>query len=238
MKLFHVYALTASQGTYIGKASDPQSRWKHHQYRAYQGAQWHFSAAIRKYGRNAFTLSVLFSARDESAALAAETAIIAQERALQTHLYNLTDGGEGVSGLRFSPESLARMSRAQKGLKKPPRTPEHLARLAAANRGVKRRPESVERSRQARIGMKQTAEHKARISAALRGRAAHPNTIAARKGKNLSSEHRARIAAANTGKKHSEETRAKLLARWAARRADPDVYAAHCQKISRGRQAA
>ena len=62
-------------------------------------------------------------------------------------LRNLTDGGEGTSGIfrvtswnknkSPSPETRAKLSAARKGKKK---SPEHIAKIAAAQRGKKRKP--------------------------------------------------------------------------------------------------
>jgi group I intron endonuclease len=74
--------------------------------------------------------------------------------------------------------------------------------------GVKKTPESVERS---------AAKH--------RGKPCHPNTIAAaqaRRGIAKPVGHGAKVSAALTGIQRSENTKAKLRAYWAARRAAGD----------------
>lgn len=47
-------------------------------------------------------------------------------------LRNLTNGGEGISGYRFSDHSKAKMSAAKKGRKRGPQSPQHKARRAEA----------------------------------------------------------------------------------------------------------
>lgn len=88
--------------------SDRRSK---HFYYAERGGGGKFCAAIRKYGRDAFEFSVLGKYQTIDECKHAERAYIAS----LAPNYNLTVGGEGVWGLRHSPESKARMSAAKRG---------------------------------------------------------------------------------------------------------------------------
>ena len=99
-------------------------------------------------------------------------------------LRNLTDGGEGSSGRKHTPETLAKMSEAKQN-----QSAETLAKLSAARTGKHHTQESRDKMSAAKTGKKQSAETRAKRSAALSGE------------KNP-----------NFGKKQSAETIAKRLA--------------------------
>lgn len=109
-------------------------------------------------------------------------------------LFNLTDGGEGVTGARHTEEWLRKFSAARKGI---PHTPEHIERIRAALTGTKRAP--------------LTEEHKSRLRASHAESAAvkeHIRELAEKsRGKPLSLEHREKVRQANLGAKRSEAAR-------------------------------
>lgn len=75
------------------------------------------------------------------------------------------------------------------------------------------------------FGCKRSAESIEQSAAKHRGKPCHPNTVAAahlRRGVPKPAGHGAKVSAALTGMRRSEETRAKLSAYWAARRASGD----------------
>jgi hypothetical protein len=102
-------------------------------------------------------------------------------------LRNMTDGGDGSSGIK--------------------RTAEHTAKIAAANRGRKNTQETKQKMSAAKMGKKMqpfSEEHKAKLSAA-------------NSGKKLSEEHKAKLSESHKGqisprkgKTHSEESKAKM----------------------------
>lgn len=72
------------------------------------------------------------------------------------------------------------------------------------------------------VSRKRTADAIERSAAKHRGKPCHPNTIAAaraRRGVPKPDGHGAKVAAALKGRQRSEETKAKIRAYWAARRA-------------------
>ena len=112
-------------------------------------------------------------------------------------LRNRTDGGEGISGHKFSDESRARISLANKGKK---RSEEHKSKMSIARLGMKKSDETRAKMSLASIGKKMSNEAKAKMSLARLGRRCTDETKAklslARKGKKLSEEHKAKIGLA------------------------------------------
>ncbi|WP_082603632.1 NUMOD3 domain-containing DNA-binding protein [Lysobacter sp. Root96] len=106
-----------------------------------------------------FAVRIRFRTDDEELALFAEMELIASHRRAGRRIANLTDGGEGVVGLRRKqrPEEIER--RRIKNLGKR-RTPEQCARISAAKKGHG-------------FGKKRSAETRAKIGNASRGRP-HP----------------------------------------------------------------
>jgi hypothetical protein len=98
-------------------------------------------------------------------------------------LRNMTNGGDGVSGLQHTEDAKRRMSQAKKGRpswnKGIPQTAEHLAKLSVArkgkNKGVPRpvhvlvalhSPEAVAKSAASRVGRKSSEETKQKLRVA------------------------------------------------------------------------
>ncbi len=78
-------------------------------------------------------------------------------------------------------------------------------------------------------GVKRTAESVERSASKHRGKPCHPNTIAAaraRRGVPKPSGHGAKVSAALTGRLRTDETKAKIRAYWAKRRADGEFKTA------------
>lgn len=97
----------------------------------------HFGNAILKYGWNNFKHKILFSNLTEKEAKEKEKELIkeAKEKGLS---YNLTDGGDGINGYKFSEEHRKKMSMAKIGVKQ---TPETIAKRVTKNTGKKRTDE-------------------------------------------------------------------------------------------------
>jgi hypothetical protein len=170
-------------------------------------------------------------------------------------LRNLTDGGEGTSGVIRSSETLARMSAVRRGKT---RSPEARAKTSASLLVTFSLPEV----RAKLIGRKASPETRAKIGAALLGNqyalgykhtpetraklsVAQPKTWLGRKhipetrakmravalGRALSPKTRAKIGAAHRGKTNSLETRAKISASNVGKIMSPEARA----KISAAR---
>jgi hypothetical protein len=108
-------------------------------------------------------------------------------------LRNLTNGGEGPSGLKLSEESKQKM----RGPRGPIHTLESKAKIAESRKG-KPRSESVKgQIRNTLTGYKHTEEAKLNMSKAGQGR-------------KMSEETKQKIREANTGKRHTPETKQKI----------------------------
>lgn len=105
---------------YVGKTKRAlEQRVKEHLKAARDGADQLFARAIRKHGSEAFEWSVLVEVPGDS-----EDDLDAREREMiafyETHGpkgYNLTDGGEGVRGLKHTEDAKRRMSINRSGAK-------------------------------------------------------------------------------------------------------------------------
>lgn len=131
-------------------------------------------------------------------------------------LTNLTDGGDGVLGMKYSlerraamsaqrkgkpvsMETRAKISAALKGRKKEPFTEQQLRLMSEAKLGKKHSPEHCEKMRQKMLGRDHTWGHK--ISESLK-RIGHKFP--------RSPEIQAKISAALTGSKRSEESKKRM----------------------------
>jgi len=176
---------------YIGITRQNLSkRWSKHVTVAAKGEGFALARAIRKYGVEHFTITVLAEAStyDELRQLEKEAIATHDTFGATGHGYNLTTGGEGSPGVIRSAELRKRMSEAR--LKSGFRLSE-----AAVKRMVetkKQNPPIFSQARRAAISqrmrsMPRTPEHCQRISEGLRGRI-------------FSEETRQKIAAAKRGK--------------------------------------
>lgn len=141
---------------YIGKSVDPFHRfWAHMDFGEAGKGTTPLYRSVRKYGASAFELAILEENDSEVEAYDAERWWTKKFRRDGKKVFNLNDGGEG----NFSPcpETLARMSRAQKGKTVSPETRE---KIAAKLRGTKLSQETLEK-----------------ISAALKGRKLSPEAL-------------------------------------------------------------
>lgn len=147
---------------------------------------------------------------DEELALLCEVELIDRFRRLGLRLCNMTDGGEGVSGLKRkqSAEEIERRRAANTGKK---RTEEQRARIAAAKRGHG-------------VGLKHSEQTKAKMAAKRRGR---PNPQPALRGKTRPSHVVAALRAANDAR--FADRRQRLTA---AIRANPDATLREIAEIS------
>ncbi len=205
MEMQHiVYEAVGPTGLYVGKTSQPLSkRWQNHLYDARRGSKHRFHNAIRAHGVEAFKLEVVLAGFSEADALACECLIIKQHKEAGETLYNITDGGEGVSGLKMSPEAVEKMRQRKLG--------------------VKQSAETIEKRRAALMGRAVSAETREKIASAQRGRVFSEEHLARmrkpksvpvwNKGKPASEEAKARMSASGLGRKRkpfTAETIAKM----------------------------
>ena len=180
--MFVVYLVTnrANGKQYVGKARDARERWKDHLYLAACGGGFALHAAIRKHGRRRFSFEVIEQCADETAAFRAEQRHIARLRT-SVRGYNLTDGGEGCSGYKHTPESLKKMGDVHRGK---PNSEEQKRKIAETLRGRVFTPEWKAKISTAKMGHEVSVETRAKLADAARG-------------KSLSPESRAKVAEAS-----------------------------------------
>jgi group I intron endonuclease len=121
---------------YVGKTISPNVRFGNHLTYARNGSsKGHLYKAIRKYGESSFTYNLIEEHQTESEALEAERFFIAYLRSIGARLYNLTEGGEGTSGYKRSPEQIQRgVENSRAGLKQAWVKPEVRARHSLARK--------------------------------------------------------------------------------------------------------
>jgi len=178
---------------YVGKTRKTlEYRWKRH-----LGQPLHvFGKALAKYGPEAFQLEVIevIAANTpeylQELLNRSERKFIANFNTKVPNGYNLTDGGEGGSGYKHTPEAHVKMHLAQLGNKK--------------GVGRKKSPEEIEKMRQRWLGHKKSPETLEKMRLGMLGKPS------ARKGVKLSDETKEKIRQKRLGKHTSEETKAKL----------------------------
>jgi group I intron endonuclease len=217
---------------YIGIGIKPHARWAEHKRLARLPIpKYALHKAIAKHGVENFTFDIIASASTSNAILDLERILIAQygtRMSVGGCGYNMTAGGEGMWGFKFSLESRILMSTAKKGKPGTPHTEQIRASMIAFHTGRIRSDATRQKQRAAKIGTRQTAEHRASISAALKGKPkseAHKAAAAAGFRKAIattplpnrgpcSEETRAKISEANKGHKPSKAAIAASIAAW------------------------
>ena len=126
---------------YIGKTSHSMRdrQLDHHEY-ARKDSQWAFHRAIRKYGEASFVWTVLLDDLTDEEALHFEMAYIRNLKTKVPNGYNLTDGGEGATGYKFTEDQLEHMRKVKKGVKM---SPLHLAAYKEGRRKAQERREAL-----------------------------------------------------------------------------------------------
>lgn len=121
---FYNYKITnlVNGKIYIGKCSNPKERWKSHLRMVAHGKQddhnryQYIHRAINKHGVENFLYEIIDEFNTEQEALDSEVKYIALYNSKDRDKgYNLTNGGDGASGYRFSDEQKTEMSRKRKG---------------------------------------------------------------------------------------------------------------------------
>jgi hypothetical protein len=207
---------------YIGKSTTGMSRPKAHREPKIRSRNTHCAAWVRSLialGLD-YEICVLETATRETVD-DTERWWIAFARACGWDLTNHTDGGDGLTGFKMSPETRAKMSARMKAEMSTPEakarvsaahrgkvvSPETRSRIAAANRGKKATDATRELLRAKHLGSRASDETRARMSIAHRGNKSNL-------GRTFSEEHRAKLRAKLLGRRHREDS--KELMRQAA----------------------
>lgn len=163
----------------MGKAKDPAKRWQKHIRIAAgkrQKEKFYIHRAIAKYGVDNFTFSVLQQFDTEPECDLAEVYWIEYFQSNTKYGYNLTDGGEGVSGRIVSEATRQIMREKATGRKHTDETkellrqinvgkiPTNLEQLKTMHKGIALPPEHRQKISEARQGIIFTEEHKQNMS--------------------------------------------------------------------------
>ena len=174
------------------------------------GIQGRFDGHVRQLRKGVHTnwnLQNLYNQYGESNLIFSPVEICTPEECLEREQFwidlicpklNIMPKAGSRLGSKQTDEARKKMSVAQKGLSKPPRTPEQCRHYAF------------------HLGRKLTPEHKAKISAGMTGiiftEERCKNISASLMGRKLSPEHIEKMRKGLTGLKHSDVTRAKMSA--------------------------
>lgn len=183
-----IYKITniVTQDFYIGKTSKTaQKRFEKHIYDAKYGSKCHIHAAIRKYGRENFIVSVIEeNINDDCVLNEREIYHIAKLKPK----YNSTSGGDGASGYKHTDATRRKMSESSKGRII---SVEQRKKISKTLKGRKLKPEVVEKmklntgDKNPFYGKNHTEETKKKISESKKGQL---------KGRIFSEEHRRKLS--------------------------------------------
>ncbi|PPD55277.1 MAG: hypothetical protein CTY12_01330 [Methylotenera sp.] len=127
--IYMIYKHTSPSGkSYIGQTMNYDERCYYHQRLA--GKCIAFESAIRKYGWNNFTHSILYEDLSQEEANTLEERSIKEHKTLFPNGYNLHPGGKNHSPTPITKEKI---SNSLKGRIKPPRTSEHCTNISISH---------------------------------------------------------------------------------------------------------
>lgn len=151
MKDYTVYKHISPSGkVYIGITGQTAAR-RWHGGCAYRNNA-HFSAAIKRYGWDAFRHEILAEGLSKEEACAMEVRLIAEHDSTNPGKgYNISRGGDKTTlGYKVTPETRRKISQALTGkMKGRPHSPEHIEHIREALRGRQYTPETREKLRRA-----------------------------------------------------------------------------------------
>lgn len=190
----NVYAIGFPSGKlYVGLTSKTVSqRLTAHLKDTRAGSKLPVHNALRKYGRNV-QLVVLAQGVSFDEAKDLEIWWISQLNTFCPGGYNLTRGGEGMVGYKFTAETKKKISEAKRGGKL---STEHRAKISGGQRGKKHTEETKAKMSEANKARKPTAETRAKMSEASKG---HQRRL----GKKHTAAAKAKMSKAQRGKKHT-----------------------------------
>ena len=220
MEVWAVYIVTNVMNgkQYVGLTKSLEKRWDAH--RRSNGSAPALHAAIKKYGKEAFVFTHVCDAFDFEAAQDIERMLIIQHNTKAPNGYNLTDGGEGVIGKKYTIEECERKSLIAK---------KWMSELTPEQRkekfGVKGRVWSEEQKEKIRasnlgknLGKRATEETRAKMSLAHKARPRKPLSAETKEkirqsllGRKMAESEKPKHASFK-GRTHTEETKAKIRA--------------------------
>ncbi len=207
LKTYSVYVAvcTITGRSYVGYTGQTLAhRRGQHLDEARSGTQKcrYFHSALRKYGADAFTWTVVYKSSAKSKALAEEIRLISEIKDTTGGVYNLTAGGEAPECSEESRNKMSIwMSANRLGPNNPnygkPRDPTTREKIRVSNTGQLRSAETKQILSESHKGLRLSEQSKQKISVSLTGRV-------------RSTEHCENIAKSKKGHTVSEATRKKI----------------------------
>jgi len=173
---------TVNDRVYVGQTRENETqRWKKHLSAAKRGFNTTICKAIRKYGKEAFTIEILHTCESEEELNLAEIAFIYALNSEVPNGYNLTSGGEGGTpalevrermrashlGKKLSEENKKNIGDALRGKKK---TKEHAEKISKGLMGKIISEEHRENLRLSHLGKTQSQEQRDKRVASTKAR--------------------------------------------------------------------
>lgn len=172
--MWYIYEIKNNQNNtvYIGKTNNPKRRWQRHKTNS---ENIPLKRAIKKYGIENFTFSILYEFNLEASCHSKEKEIITELREKENKLYNVADGGDGIYsgknhylyGKHHTNESKQKMSKAHKGKKL---SDEHKSKIRNSLIGKTHSNKTKNKISKSKTGKKLTEEHKKKIGQSSMGR--------------------------------------------------------------------
>jgi group I intron endonuclease len=190
---FYIYLIhnIINNKVYVGKTSDPSKRWLKHlkvSSGKRQKEKFYIHRAISKYGADNFVFSIVQQLNTEQELGLAETYWIEHFQSKNNKYgYNLTEGGEGVSGRVVSEATRQKQREKATGRKHTEETKDLLSQI-----NLGKMPTNIEQLKTMHIGKPLSDEHCEKISQA-------------RQGMIFTEEHRGNMSKVRVGKNTGPE---------------------------------
>lgn len=200
----YIYKSTnnASGKSYVGQTNDVDRRQEEHIADAMHGSDCHFHRAIRKYGKESFTWTLIEECEDH---LSNEReAFWIDHFGTFVDGYNMTTGGDSsFERTVISVDTRRKMSESHMGERNHnfgvPKSEETKRKMSEAQKGRKLTEEQRRKNREARLGRKHSSETRVKMSEARRGHI-------------VTEETKRKISEGNKGKKMSQASCEKMSA--------------------------
>jgi group I intron endonuclease len=182
---------------YVGQTTQrPAKRWASHK-AGVKNPKWPIHRAIARHGAENFDFAVIEECQDRETLDQAECRWIAELRSKKPGGYNVTDGGGGINGYKFSAEACAKLGDRSRGRHVSQETGR---KISEAKRGQRLGDETRRRMAAARIGKKHSPEVREKIARSNRG-------------KKRSDAHKEQLRQFRLGFRHTDEAKAKFSRR-------------------------
>lgn len=214
--VFYIYCYEnqINKKVYIGQTDNMERRDKEHTFHGHKTVA--LDCAIKKYGRENFSLDIVLIVESAEQADQEEIYWIARMREFmgKENVYNILDGGHGSRGRPVSEETRRKISKANTGKR---HSPEARAKMSAFRKDKKLSPESIKKLSESLKGHKVSQETRDKIAKKRLGTKASEETKRKmskdRKGKKHkphSEEAKQKMSTSHMGKIISEEAKRKM----------------------------